>query len=345
MKDIVLGKTGIKVPQNGFGALPIQRVSIEEAVRILRKAYDGGMRFFDTARAYSDSEIKLGEAFGTGYVEREDIIIATKTAAKTPEEFWKDLDTSLTNLKTDYIDIYQLHMMPQCFKPGDGTGLYECLVEAKRQGKIRHIGGTAHKLGVAKEIIESGLYETLQYPMSYLATDKEVELIHLCNSHDMGFISMKGLAGGLITNSKAAMAFISQFDGAVPIWGIQRESELDEWLAFMDSTPTMDDSIKAFIEKERKELMSDFCRGCGYCMPCTVGIQINQCNRMSLMLRRAPSASWLNEYWQAEMEKINDCIECGKCMTHCPYELQIPTLLRKNLEDYHEVLAGNRKVQ
>ena len=236
-------------------------------------------------------------------------------------------------------------MMPQCFKPGDGTGLYECLVEAKCQGKIRHIGGTAHKLGVAKEIIESGLYETLQYPMSYLATDKEVELIHLCNSHDMGFISMKGLAGGLITNSKAAMSFISQFDGAVPIWGIQRESELDEWLAFMDSTPTMDDSIKAFIEKERKELMGDFCRGCGYCMPCTVGIQINQCNRMSLMLRRAPSASWLNEYWQAEMEKINDCVECGKCMTHCPYELQIPTLLRKNLEDYHEVLAGNRKVQ
>ncbi|SOC09111.1 aldo/keto reductase [Pseudobutyrivibrio ruminis] len=345
MKDIILGKTGIKVPQNGFGALPIQRVSIEEAVRILRKAYDGGMRFFDTARAYSDSEIKLGEAFGTGYIKREDIIIATKTAAKTPEEFWKDLDTSLANLKTEYIDIYQLHMMPQCFKPGDGTGLYECLVEAKRQGKIRHIGGTAHKLGVAKEIIESGLYETLQYPMSYLATDKEVELIHLCNSHDMGFISMKGLAGGLITNSKAAMAFISQFDGAVPIWGIQRESELDEWLAFMDSTPTMDDSIKAFIEKERKELMGDFCRGCGYCMPCTVGIQINQCNRMSLMLRRAPSASWLNEYWQAEMEKINDCIECGKCMTHCPYELQIPTLLRKNLEDYHEVLAGNRKVQ
>ncbi|WP_033151511.1 aldo/keto reductase [Pseudobutyrivibrio ruminis] len=345
MKDIILGKTGIKVPQNGFGALPIQRVSIEEAVRILRKAYDGGMRFFDTARAYSDSEIKLGEAFGTGYIKREDIIIATKTAAKTPEEFWKDLDTSLTNLKTDYIDIYQLHMMPQCYKPGDGTGLYECLEEAKRLGKIKHIGGTAHKLGVAKEIIESGLYETLQYPMSYLATEKEVELILLCNKHEMGFISMKGLAGGLITNSKAAMAFISQFDGAVPIWGIQRESELDEWLAFMDSTPTMDEELKAFIEKERKELMGDFCRGCGYCMPCTVGIQINQCNRMSLMLRRAPSESWLNEYWQAEMEKINDCIECGKCMTHCPYELQIPTLLRKNLEDYHEVLAGNRKVQ
>ena len=345
MKEIILGRTGIKVPQNGFGALPIQRVTLEEAVRILRKAYDGGMRFFDTARAYSDSEIKLGEAFGNGYVKREDIIIATKTAAKTPEDFWKDLETSLANLKTDYIDIYQFHMMPECFKPGDGTGLYECMEEAKRQGKIRHIAGTAHKLGVAREIIESGLYETLQYPMSYIATDKEMELIKLCNEHDMGFIGMKGLAGGLITNSKAAMAFISQFDGAVPIWGIQRESELDEWLEYMDNTPEMDDEIKTFIEKERSELMGEFCRGCGYCMPCTVDIQINQCNRMSLMLRRAPSQSWLSEYWQAEMEKINDCVECGKCMTHCPYELQIPTLLRKNLEDYHEVLAGNRKVQ
>ncbi len=345
MKDIILGSTGIKVPQNGFGALPIQRVSIEDAVVILRKAYDGGMRFFDTARAYSDSEIKLGEAFGTGYVKREEIIIATKTAAKTPEDFWKDLDTSLSNLKTDYIDIYQLHMMPECYKPGDSTGLYECLLEAKQQGKIRHIGGTAHKLGVAREIIESGLYETLQYPMSYLATDKEIELIKLCNQHNMGFIAMKGLAGGLITNSTAAMAFISQFDGAVPIWGIQKESELEEWLVFMDTTPSLNDEIKAFIEDERKELMGEFCRGCGYCMPCTVGIQINQCNRMSLMLRRAPSRDWLNEHWQAEMEKINDCVECGKCMTHCPYELQIPTLLRKNLEDYHEVLAGNRKVQ
>ena len=345
MKEIILGNTGIKVPQNGFGALPIQRVSVEEAVKILRKAYDGGMRFFDTARAYSDSEIKLGEAFGTGYVKREDIIIATKTAAKTPEDFWKDLDTSLTNLKTDYIDIYQFHMMPECFKPSDGTGLYECMLEAKAQGKIRHIAGTAHKLGVARDIIESGLYETLQYPMSYLATDKEVELIKLCNEHNMGFIGMKGLAGGLITNSTAAMAFISQFDGTVPIWGIQRESELDEWLAMMDETPKMDEEIKAFIDKERTELMGDFCRGCGYCMPCTVGIQINQCNRMSLMPRRAPSAGWLSDYWQAEMEKINDCVDCGKCMTHCPYELQIPTLLRKNLEDYHEVLAGNRTVQ
>jgi predicted aldo/keto reductase-like oxidoreductase len=344
MKNITLGSTEITVPQNGFGALPIQRVTLEEAVKLLRKAYDGGFRFFDTARAYSDSEEKVGEAFGTGYVKREDIIIATKTATKTPEDFRKDLETSLTKLKTDYIDIYQFHMMGQCYKPGDGTGMYECMVEAKKQGKIRHIAGTCHKIGIAKEIIESGLYETLQYPMSYLATDKETDLIKDCIEHNMGFISMKGLAGGLITNSKAAMAFISQFDNAVPIWGIQREKELDEWLSYMDETPSMDAEITAFIDSERKELMGDFCRGCGYCLPCTVGIQINQCNRMSLMLRRAPSASWLSDYWQAEMDKIDSCVNCGVCLSRCPYELQIPTLLKKNLEDYREVIAGNRSV-
>lgn len=344
MKNVTLGRTGITVPQNGFGALPIQRVSVDEAVIILRKAYSGGMRFFDTARAYSDSEIKLGSAFGDGYVERDNIIIATKTAAKKPEDFWKDLETSLTNLKTDYIDIYQFHMMNECWKPGDGTGMYECMLEAKKQGKIRHISGTAHKIGVARQILESGLYDTLQYPISYLADEKEIELIRLCNEHNVGLICMKGLAGGLITNSKAAMAFISQFDGAVPIWGIQRESELDEWLSYMDDTPQYSGDIKEFIENEKKSLSGDFCRGCGYCMPCTVGIQINQCNRMSLMLRRASSAGWLSEYWQSEMEKVSECIECGACMPRCPYGLNIPELLKKNLEDYHKVLAGEAAV-
>ncbi|WP_026519693.1 aldo/keto reductase [Butyrivibrio sp. FCS006] len=344
MKNITLGRTGITVPQNGFGALPIQRIPLEDAVRILRKAYNGGMRFFDTARAYTDSEEKVGAAFGDGYVKRDEIVIATKTTAKTPEEFWQQLDISLNNLKTDYIDIYQFHLMGQCWKPGDGTGMYECMLRAKEQGKIRHIGGTAHKIGIAKELIESGLYETVQYPFSYLATDQEADLIKMCNDNNVGFICMKGLAGGLITNSKAAMAYISQFDGAVPIWGIQKEKELDEWLSYMDNTPELDDELKAFIESERKDLMGDFCRGCGYCMPCTVGIQINQCNRMSLMLRRAPSESWLSDHWQAEMNKIEECIGCGACLSKCPYELEIPTLLRKNLEDYREVLAGNRRV-
>lgn len=344
MKTITLGSTGITVPQNGFGALPIQRISKESAVKLLRRAYEGGMRYFDTARGYTDSEEKLGFAFGDGWLRREQVYIATKTHALTPEGFWKDLETSLRMLKTDYIDVYQFHNLPQCFRPGDGTGMYECMLEAKHKGKIRHIGASAHKIGVAREVVESGLYEALQYPMSYLAQEKELELLKLCQQRNVGFVCMKGLAGGLITNAKAAMAFVSQFDGLIPIWGVQREKELDDWLSFMDETPTLDDELLSYIEGERRQLMGSFCRGCGYCMPCTVGIEINNCNRMSLMIRRAPSGKWLGEHWQAQMAKIDQCVDCRQCVSKCPYELDIPNLLRKNLEDYRNVLAGKIKV-
>ena len=232
----------------------------------------------------------------------------------------------------------------RCYRPGDGTGMYECMLEAKEQGKIRHIGVTAHKLTVAKECIESGLYETLQYPFSYLSVEKELELVRLCKEHNMGFIAMKGLAGGLINNSRAAYAYMSQFDNVLPIWGIQKMSELEEWLSYMDNAPVMDAEIKAFIEKEKKELDGDFCRGCGYCMPCPAGILINNCARMSLMVRRAPSDRWLNETWQENMKKIEGCLHCNKCMKKCPYQLNTPELLQKNYEDYKKILAGEIKV-
>ena len=337
MKSVRLGKTEIVVPQNAFGCLPIQRDSKEVAVKLLREAYDGGMRFFDTARAYTDSEEKVGEAFDG---MRGKVFIATKTAAKTPEGFWKDLQTSLDNLRTDYIDIYQLHMVQQCYRPGDGTGMYECLLEAKAKGLIRHIGISTHKLPVAQGIIESGLYETLQYPFSYLSSEKEIALVHGCIKADMGFICMKALAGGLIDRSDAAMAYMTQFDNLVPIWGIQRENELREWLSFMADTPSMTEEISSFIANEQKELAGDFCRGCGYCLPCPMGIEINNCARMSLMVRRAPSAGWLSETWQAKMAKIENCINCRQCTKRCPYELNTPELLRKNLEDYKRILAG-----
>lgn len=341
MRNIILGSTEIEVPQNAFGALPIQRATKEDAVRILRKAYEGGMRYFDSARAYSDSEEKLGEAFAG---MREKIFLATKTMAQTPEQFWKDLDASLSMLQTDYIDVYQFHCAEACFRPDDGTGMYECMQEAKAQGKIRHIGLTAHKIKVAMEAVESGLYETVQFPFSYLSGEQEVALVEACRAHNVGFVCMKGLAGGLITDSRAAMAFMTQYDNVLPIWGVQRESELDEWLAFMDETPEYSGEIRAFVERERQELAGNFCRGCGYCEPCPAGIVIHQCARMSLMLRRMPSEGWLGERWQAEMEKIDGCLHCNKCMKHCPYELNTPELLAANLADYREVLAGKRAV-
>ncbi len=341
MAKVALGLTGISVERNGFGALPIQRVDTEAAVRLVRRAYEGGMRFFDSSRAYSDSEDKLGLAF-EGI--RQDVVIATKTFSKTPEGFWKDLEASLRALKTDYIDVYQFHWPRVCYKPGDGSGMYECMLEAKKQGKIRHIGLTNHQLEIARDCVMSGLYETLQFPFSYLSSALEVELVESCARAGMGFIAMKGLSGGLISDSASACAFMAQYDGVVPIWGIQRELELDEWIAHIANPPLLSAERLAAIERDRKELVGDFCRGCGYCMPCPQGIRIFQCARMSLLLRRSPSAGWLTSESRDMMRKVEDCTECGQCASRCPYGLDTPALLKKNYEDYKKVLSGELRV-
>jgi predicted aldo/keto reductase-like oxidoreductase len=337
MTTVTLGKTGITVNKNGFGALPIQRITRDEAALLLKKAYESGITFFDTARAYSDSEEKIGYALSD---VRSQIYIATKTAAQTGDELRKDLETSLEKLQTSYIDLYQFHNPSFCPKPGDGTGLYEAAMEAKEQGKIRFIGITNHRLAVAHEAIESGLYDTLQFPFCYLCSDQDVELVQACEKHNMGFIAMKSLSGGLITNSAAAYAFAGQYENVLPIWGVQKESELDEFISYINNPPVMTEAIKEIIAKDREQLYGSFCRGCGYCMPCPAGIEINNCARMSLLLRRSPSAGHLSPEGQAKMMKIKDCLNCGRCKRHCPYGLDTPELLRRNLKDYEEVLAG-----
>lgn len=333
MDKIILGKTGIEVNKNGFGALPIQRVEKKEAVYILQKAFYHGINYFDTARVYSDSEEKLGAAFA---YTREKLVISTKTASQDAQGFWKDLDESLKMLKTDYIDIYQFHNPAFCPKPGDESGLYDAALEAKKQGKIRHIGITNHRLAVAREAIESGLYETLQFPFSYLSSEEDLKLVQECKDAGMGFIAMKGLAGGLIQNSAAIYAYMAQpqFSHVAPIWGIQREKELDEFLSYQVCPPKLGEKLMEEIEKDREQLSGDFCRGCGYCMPCPAGIEINNCARMSLMLRRAPQEGWLSKEWQEKMKKIEECLHCGQCMKKCPYGLNTPDLLVKNYEDY-----------
>lgn len=333
MDKVILGKTGIEVNKNGFGALPIQRISKAEAVYLLQKAFYHGMNYIDTARAYTDSEEKIGAAFS---YTREKLIISTKTAAQNEKDFWKDLEESLRLLQTDYIDIYQFHNPSFVPRPEDGTGLYEAALKAKEQGKIRHIGITNHRIALAKEAIDSGLYETLQFPFSYLAAEADLELVEGCRTKDMGFIAMKALSGGLIHNSACAYAYMAQpqFAHVAPIWGIQRESELDEFLSYQVCPPKLSGELEEIIEKDRKELSGDFCRGCGYCMPCPAGIEINNCARMSLLLRRAPQAAWLSQEWQEKMKKIEECQHCGHCMEKCPYGLNTPELLAKNYEDY-----------
>ena len=333
-----LGKTNLEVNKNGFGALPIQRRNEKDSIDILKMAYDNGIDFYDTARFYTDSEEKMGKAFKN---IREDIYIATKTAMETPEEFWKDLETSLKNLKTDYIDLYQFHNISFCPKKEDE--LYKAMLEAKNQGLVNHIGITTHKYTIANEDLESGLYETLQYPFSYLSGKDEIKIVEKCKQMDVGFIAMKAMGGGLLKNSKASYTYINQFDNVLPIWGIQNICELEEFLTY-DETTVLNDELKQIIENDKKELGDNFCRGCGYCMPCPEDINISLCARMSLWIRRFPTEPYLTEEYQKIMNETQNCLECYACVDNCPYELDIPKLLKENYDDYQNVLSGKVKL-
>jgi aryl-alcohol dehydrogenase-like predicted oxidoreductase len=328
-----LGRTDLMVSRSGFGALPIQRITIQEAGRLLRKAYDRGINFFDTARAYTDSEEKIGAALAD---VRERIIIATKTGAEDRKTFFEDLERSLSNLKTDYIDIYQLHNPKSLPNPDDSEGLYQAMLEAKRKGMIRFIGITNHRLDLAVAAVDSGLYDTVQYPLSLLSNDKDLELINICEKKDIGLIAMKALSGGLINNGRAAFAFLRQYQNVLPIWGVQKESELDEFLACEQEPPILDETMRQIINKFRVELSGEFCRGCGYCLPCPAQIQIPIAARMALFLERAVYQSYLTDEWREQMNLIENCIDCGHCRNHCPYELDTPSLLKRNLIAYRE---------
>lgn len=319
------------VGASSFGALPIQRLSKPEAMKLLREAYELGMNYFDTAHGYTDSEEKIGMALSD---VRKDIIISTKSPAKDKKTLLEDIETSLERMKTDYIDLLQLHNPDTLPDPEDPDGLYGGLLEAKRQGMIRHIGITNHSLERAVAAVKSGKYETIQYPFSSLASEEEIALTQLAKQEDVGFIAMKGLSGGLITNAATTFSFIKQYDNVVPIWGIQRESELLEFIEMEKNPPVYDDAMKALIEKDRRELAGNFCRGCGYCKPCPAGIDIPTMARMSLLLRRSPYQRYMTEEFKEQMMVIDQCLHCNACMSRCPYHLNTPELLQENLKDY-----------
>ena len=217
------------------------------------------------------------------------------------------------------------------------------MAEAKNQGLIKHIGITTHKITFAHEALDSGLYETLQYPFSYLSGNEEIQLVEKCKKLDVGFIAMKAMGGGLLKNSKASFAYMNQFNNVLPIWGIQHLYELEEFLSYSTDL-TLNDELKQIIENDKEELGDNFCRGCGYCMPCPEDINISLCSRMSLWIRRFPTEPNLDERTQKIMKKTLDCIECYACVDNCPYELDIPNLLKENYEDYMNVLQGRTKI-
>lgn len=333
MQHFILGRTGLEISRTGFGALPIQRVSFEEADRLLNRALDGGITYIDTARAYTDSEEKIGRAIAH---RRGEYVLATKTGAKDAAGFQRDLETSLRLLKTDVIDVYQFHNPGFVPVPGGADGLYDAALKAREAGKIRFISITNHSLERAFEAVHSGLYDTLQYPFNHLATSQEIELVKLCGEKNVGFICMKALSGGLITNARLPFAWLSQFENVVPIWGIQRMWELEEILGFSEHPPVLDDAARAEIEKDRRELAGSFCRSCGYCLPCPAGIPIHNANRMTQLLLRSPWQGWITPEWQAQMEKIEDCLHCGACAKRCPYGLKPYETLRDHLAFYRE---------
>ena len=336
METIRLGRTELRVSRTAFGALPIQRVGKAEAVALIRRAVEGGINYFDTANAYTDSEEKLGEAL-EGI--RQNVIISTKSMAADRETVLRHIEESLRRLRTDYIDLFQFHNPARLPDPADPEGAYAAALEMQRKGYVRHIGITNHRLPVAQAAVASGNFETLQFPFCHLASEQDLALARSCREADMGFIAMKGLSGGLLTNAAACHAFMGQFDYVVPIWGIQRMSELEQWLALAESHQGMTPELAAVIEQDRKELAGSFCRSCGYCLPCTAGIDIPQAARMSALLRRMPYRPYMSREWYEKMQKIRDCIHCDACKSRCPYGLDTPKLLVEMLEDYNAFYA------
>ena len=336
MQNVILGKTGLSVSRLSFGALPIQRTPLDESVRILHKAAESGINYFDTARFYTDSEAKLGAAFSA---RRDKLIISTKTMAKDRAGILADLAVSLAELKTDYIDLYQFHNPKTVPMPGDGTERYETFAELKQKGVIRAVGITNHALKNAQIAIESGLYETLQFPFSLMNTPEEENLAVACKKADMGFIAMKALCGGLITNIPAAFAYMRQFDNVVPIWGIQHMRELDEFLDLEAAPPGMTEDIRRQISGEKEALGGQFCRSCGYCMPCPQGIEILNVARMNRLLRRSPWQTYATPEWKEKMALAKTCINCGVCASRCPYSLDTPRLVQENALDYEQFMA------
>ena len=334
MEKIRLGRTELLVTKTAFGALPIQRLTKPDAAKLVRRAYEAGINYFDTANMYSDSEEKLSLALKD---VREQVIISTKSAATDKKGAMAHIENSLRHL--GYIDLFQFHNPARLPDISDPNGAFAAALEMKEKGYIRHIGITNHRHHIAKAAIESGNFETLQFPFCYLATDVDLELVELCKQADMGFIAMKGLSGGLLNNAAACHAFMQQYENVVPIWGVQRMEELEQWLSLAETSGTMTEELKAVIEKDRKELAGSFCRGCGYCMPCPAGIEINNSARMNMLLRRAPYRPYLTDEWYEKMHRIENCIHCDSCKSRCPYGLDTPALLQYMLKDYDEFYA------
>ena len=333
MEYRTLGKTNLTISRLGFGGIPIQRIDAEGTRTLMRQLKDAGVNYIDTARGYTVSEEYLGYAL-EGI--REDFVLATKSMARTKEAMEADIATSLKNLRTDYIDLYQVHnptpdQLKQVVAPG---GALEALLEAKAAGKVGHLGVTAHSLDTFKMALEMDWVETIMFPYNIVESQGQ-ELIHACAEKNIGFVCMKPLAGGAIEDATLALRYIcSNPDVTVVIPGMADPKELEQNIAAVaDTSPLTEEEQKKF-QAVRDDLGTQFCRRCNYCQPCTAGISISNVFLFQGYLRRYGLGDWAKNRYSALEKKASDCVDCGLCETRCPYNLPIREMLKAAAKDF-----------
>ena len=335
MEYVTLGKTGLKVSRMGLGGIPIQRIDAEATKTLLHKLADQGVNYIDTARGYTVSEEYLGYAL-EGI--RDKFILATKSMARTKEAMAADIEKSLNNLRTDHIDLYQVHnpSMEQLDQVLAAGGALEALQEAKTAGKIGHIGLTAHSTEVFARALELDWVETIMFPYNIVESQGE-ELIAKCTEKNIGFIDMKPLAGGAIENGTLAMRYIrANKNVTIVIPGMAEEKEMEENIkACLDPSPLNEKELEE-IQAVRDQLGTNFCRRCNYCAPCSVGISIPNVFLFAGYLNRYDLGDWAKDRYGSLAVKASACIECGACETRCPYHLPIRKMMKECAEQFGE---------
>ncbi len=333
MRYVVLGKTGLKISEVGFGGIPVIRLTVDEAVAVLRRAFDKGITFYDTANAYLGSEDKMGRAFAG---QRDKIVLATKTMKRDAAGAAEHIDTSLRLLGTDYLDLIQLHQVAQekDWQAVSGSGgALEALVKAKEAGKVRHIGVTSHSIPMAVKLVKTGLFETIQFPFSFLEPAAADELHVVARSLGLGIIAMKPFGGGVIDNAALSFKFLRQHQDVVPIPGFDSLEYVDEVVALYEAPNAVDDADRAAWAAFRDQIGGRFCRRCEYCQPCPNGVMITPAMSYPIVAHRMSKQVAVN-FSQKAIESVQNCTECGVCLTRCPYQLPIPELIRKNYDLY-----------
>ncbi|MEN6438635.1 MAG: aldo/keto reductase [Syntrophobacter sp.] len=340
MRYKVLGKTGLEISEMGFGCIPIIRLSTTEAVKVLRRGYDRGITLFDTANMYLDSEEKIGQAFDG---IRNSLVLATKTIKRDAAGAESDIDLSLKRMRTDYIDLFQIHQLSleNDYQAATGpNGVMEALYRAKQAGKIRHIGVTSHSIEMAVRLISTGLFSTIQFPFNFIENKPVEELHPSARQRGMGILAMKPFGGGALDNGELCFKFLRQYPDVIPLAGFDAVEQVDQITALYDAENKVLPEDLATMERYREELGQHFCRRCEYCQPCEQGVMITAAMNYPIIARRMSGAKGAG-FAAKNMESIRNCTECGECMSRCPYGLPIPEMLKKHLALYEQHTSGN----